>query len=188
MRRALTVFAALTPVSAFAEGKMPQMDFSNPLTSSQVVWMVVILVALYLTLSRWGLPQVGAVLKNRSAVILADLNTAHAAKAAADAAVEALNATMARARQTAQAEVADMVAKAKARAAANAATLAARLDKNLAEAEARIDQARQAALAALKPVAEDATTAMLLKLTGTAPAPASVASHVNAALASAKAA
>ena len=39
---------------------MPQLDFANPLTTSQVVWGAIIFVVLYVLLSRIGLPKVGA--------------------------------------------------------------------------------------------------------------------------------
>jgi len=182
-----TLALALIPAAAFA-GSMPQMDFHNPLTAAQVVWMVVIMVVLYFTLSRWGLPEMGKVLENRAQVILADLAAARAAKSEADQAAAALQATIVQARTKAQAEVADMITKAKARAAANAAALSARLDKNLAESEARIGIARAEAMAALKPVAEDAAHAILRRLTGQ-PAEADIVSQrVEDALATSRAA
>ena len=48
IRTAFLAALAMAPTAALAEGTMPQMDFSNPLTTSQVVWMVIILVALEL--------------------------------------------------------------------------------------------------------------------------------------------
>jgi F-type H+-transporting ATPase subunit b len=167
---------------------MPQMDFHNPLTLDQIFWMAVILVVLYFSLSRWGLPEIGKVLENRAAVIARDLAAAREAKNEADKAVAALNATIAQARAKARAEVAEVVAKAKARAAANSAALAARLDKNLAESEARIEVARAAALAAIKPVAEATAETILLKLTQVAPAADLLSASVDDALAARKAA
>lgn len=167
---------------------MPQMDFSNPLTGSQVVWMVVILVVLYFTLSRWGLPGVGKVLEHRSAVILRDLAAARTAKTAADQAVTALHATIAQARQKGQAEVAEMLAKAKAEAAASAAALAERLDRDLAASEQRIAAAREAAMAAIKPVAEATAASIILKMTGAPAGAAALSQQVDAALAARKAA
>jgi F-type H+-transporting ATPase subunit b len=61
--------AATAPALALAGQTMPQMDFHNPLTVDQVWWMAVILVVLYVTLSRWGLPQIGKVLVTRASVI-----------------------------------------------------------------------------------------------------------------------
>jgi F-type H+-transporting ATPase subunit b len=180
--RGTIIAAALIPGTAGAESKLPQMDFSNPLTTNQLVWMVVILIVLYLLMSRWGLPKMGAVLAHRAAVIEADLAAARAAKTAADEAVRALNAALADARRTAQAQVAEAVATAKAEAAADAASLAAVLEARLAAAEAEIDRARAAALAAIKPVAEAATRAMIESLTGQAPSADQTAARVDAAM------
>jgi F-type H+-transporting ATPase subunit b len=185
MRLPATIALVLAPAAAMAD-TMPQMDFHNPLTWDQVFWMVVILVALYFALSRWGLPEIGKVLENRAQLIARDLAAARRAKTEADLAVAALNATMAQARQKAQTEVAEMIAKAKSRAAANSAALAERLDRNMAEAEARIDAARAEAMQALKPVAESAALAMLRRLTGGEVNTGAVSARVDDALAAAK--
>ena len=154
MRRiAATASALLLPALARADSSLPQMDFKNPLTLDQLVWMVVILVALYLALSRWGLPRMGAVLANRAGIIARDLEAARAAKAQADAAAKAMQATMNAARARAHAEIAETVAAAKAKAGAEAARENAARDARLAEAERRIGAARAAAMAALQPVA-----------------------------------
>ena len=182
-RAALPLLFAAVPAAAIAEGTMPQMDFRNPLTSAQLLWMVVILVALYLLLARWALPKMAAVLENRAAVIARDLQAAREAKTAADRAVQALTRTMREARAKAHAEIAEAVAAAKFEAAVEAAAATARLDARLAEAEARIGQARGAAMAALKPVAKQAAAAMLARLTGMAPDEAKLAPRIDAALA-----
>lgn len=176
---------ALVPSGAEAD-TMPQMDFANPLLLDQVGWMAVILVVLYLLLSRWGLPQIGKVLENRAAVIAADLAAARKAKVEADAAVAALNATIAQARNAAQAEVSKAVTDAKAKASAEAATLAASLEAKLAAAETQIATARAAALAAIKPVAAEAASSILLKLTGTQPAEDQLGPRLDAALSARK--
>ena len=180
-----TLLLGLAPAAAMAD-TMPQMDFANPLTTSQVGWMAVILVVLYLLLSRWGLPEIGKVLEHREGVIAADLAAARAAKQEADAAVVALNATVSNARRSAQAEVAQAVAAAKAAAAKQAADLNAALDAKLAEAETQIDAARAAALAAIKPVAADAAGAILSKLTGAVPGADALAPYLDTALAQRK--
>ena len=82
----LSLFAALLlPAAARAEG-MPQLDFANPLTTSQVVWGVIIFAVLYVLLARIGLPKVGEVIEQRARHIAADLETAQKSKAQADAA------------------------------------------------------------------------------------------------------
>jgi F-type H+-transporting ATPase subunit b len=190
MRRlTATLFAlSLCPAAAFAESKMPQMDFQNPLTGEQVVWMVVILLVLYIALSSWGLPEIGKVLEHRAGVIARDLETARAAKAAADTAVAALNAALKEARAAAQAEIAKAVTEAKSRALAEAAALAAKLDEQLAESEAQINASRAAAMAAIKPVAADTAGVILARITGNAPEGALLAPAIDAAFAALKAA
>ena len=97
--------AALLPATAQAKG-MPQLDFANPLTISQIVWGAIIFVLFYLLLSRWALPKVATVVDARHASIAGDLETARSAKAEADAAVTELTEAVRRARAEAQAAVA----------------------------------------------------------------------------------
>jgi len=165
------------------KGGMPQLDFANPLTTAQVVWLAIIFVVLYLLLSRWALPQVGAVLEMRASRIQGDLQAAHAAKASADAAVAELTAATREAQATAQAEINTAVTAANAAAAAQAATLNARLEKQLAEAEQRIAAARASAMGALRNVATDTASAVVTRLVGSAPAAGAVEQAVDAALA-----
>jgi F-type H+-transporting ATPase subunit b len=187
-RAAAAVAFACCPAAAMAQSNMPQMDFSNPLTTSQVVWMVIIMVALYLVLSRWGLPEIGKVLEHRAKTIETDLETARAAKAEADKAVANLNRTMKQARDAAQAEIAKAVTEAKAKALAEAQALKARLDAQLDESEAQIKRAREAALDAIRPVAAAAATEILQRLTGRAPDAAALTPQIDTAFAASQAA
>jgi F-type H+-transporting ATPase subunit b len=170
---------SLLPAAAMAGQTMPQMDFHNPLTLDQVWWMVVILVVLYFTLSRWGLPEIGKVLVHRDAVISADLEAARAAKKQADDTVAALNRTMNDARNAAQAEIAGAVEKAKAQARQQALAQQAALDAELEKSEAEITKARNAALAAIKPVAAETAAVILARLTGKSPDPAALAPEID---------
>jgi len=184
MRRlALAVLLSLCPAIAMAESSMPQMDFTNPLTTSQVLWMAVILVALYLLLAGWGLPEMGKILQNRAATIEADLKAARAAKAEADKAVAELNKTMKEARAAAQAQMAAAVAEAKAKALTQSQALAAKLAAQLEDSEAQITKAREAAIAAIKPVAADAAAEILRRLTGQQPDAAALIPEIEAAYA-----
>lgn len=148
---------------------MPQLDFANPLTVSQVVWGSIIFVLLYVLLSRWALPKVAVVVEARHATVAGDLETARAAKAEADAAVAELTAATRHARAEAQGAVASATLQAKTEAAAQAAVMNAHLDAQLSEAEGRIGQARTAAMGALRQVASEAATAVVTRLTGRAP-------------------
>ena len=84
MRLRLALLTALLlPAAAHAEG-MPQLDFGNPLTTSQVVWGAIIFAVLYILLSRSALPGVASVIEERARHIASDLETAQAAKARSD--------------------------------------------------------------------------------------------------------
>ncbi len=170
------------PGAARAAG-MPQLDFSTPLTITQVYWGAGIFVVLYLLLSRLGLPKVGAVIEQRAVHIAADLDAARTQKAQADAAAAELMATMQRSRAAAQAEVNQAVDQAKAAAAEQAIALSRRLEAQLKAAEATIDAARAAALGALHQVATDTASTVIARLTGTAADARRVDAAVVAALA-----
>jgi F-type H+-transporting ATPase subunit b len=172
----------LAPGAAWAEG-MPQLDFSTPLTTSQVYWGAIIFVVLYLLLSRIGLPKVGAVIEQRAVHIAADLDAAKVQKTQADAAVAELTATMQRSRAEAQGEVNRAVDQAKAAAAEQATALNARLEAQLRAAEGQINAARAAALGALHQVATETANTVIARLTGAAADAGRVDAAVAAALA-----
>ena len=183
-RIAALAFAALcAPGMAMAAEGMPQLDFANPLTTSQVVWGAIIFIVLYILVSRWALPQVSRVLDQRAATLEADLEAAHAMKAKSTDAVTELTATIARARSEAQAAINAAVDRAKQEAAAQAAVLNERLEAQLREAEERIAQARGSAMSALRQVATETATTVLQRLTGTAPDTRAVEGAVGGALA-----
>ena len=175
MRRltATTGIFLVAASSAHAEG-MPQLDFGSPLMLAQIVWATLIFVGLYLLLGHWALPQLGSVLQMRADTIAADLDAARAAKAQADGAVTEMTTATRDAQARAQAQVNEAVSTARAQQAEQAATLGAELDRQLAEAEQRIGAARQAAMGALREVAGDAAGALVSRLTGRSPDPASL--------------
>ena len=174
--------AVLCSGAAMAAG-MPQLDFANPLTTSQVLWALVIFALLYFVLSRSALPAVGGVLDQRTAAIEADLETARVAKSTADAAVAEMTGATSRARADAQAAINAAVTEAKQAAAARSAELNARLEMQLKAAEDRIVTARTDAMKALRHVATEAATAIIGRLTGTAPDPQTIDGAVGSALA-----
>jgi F-type H+-transporting ATPase subunit b len=163
----------LLSASAHAEAAkkgMPQLDFANPLTISQVVWLGVIFVALYLLLSHWGLPKVAVVLEARAKTIADDLDAARAAKAKADAALAEMTLATRKAQAEAQAQVTGAVDAAKAEAASQAIAANAKLDAQLSEAEQRIATARASAVGALREVATTTATDVVTRLAGFTPA------------------
>ncbi len=158
---------------------MPQLDFANPLTIAQIVWMFLIFAALYLALRHWALPQVASVIESREQRILTDLDSARVAKEQADAAAAEIAERSRAASAEAQAQIARAVAAAKAEAEAHSRAANEQLEKQLAEAEQRIGQARTAAMGALRQVATDAAQTLVARLTGQPADPAAVDAAVG---------
>jgi hypothetical protein len=121
----LALLAAPLPAMAATKG-LPQMNFSDPLTFIQIIWMAVIMIVLYIVLSRWALPQLGGVIEARAARITADLDAARQAKAEAEAAVAALNQSIRQARESGHSTIAKAVEAAKTQAGAQSDELNAR--------------------------------------------------------------
>jgi F-type H+-transporting ATPase subunit b len=158
----------LLPAAARAEG-MPQLDFANPLTTSQVIWGAIIFAVLYVLLSRIGLPKVGAVIEERARHIASDLEAAQSSKASADEAARHVAEATARARSEAQASINAALDAAKQEAAGRIAALNERLERQLKDAESQIDAARASALRALREVATDTAATVIGRLTGAPP-------------------
>jgi F-type H+-transporting ATPase subunit b len=179
---ALFVALLLAPAVARAEG-MPQLDFANPLTTSQVVWGAIIFALLYFVLSRFALPRVAKVIEQRARHIASDLETARASKSRADEAAKEVAAATARARAEAQAAINAALDVAKQEASARIAELNQRLEKQLQEAEAQIAAARAAAMRALREVATETAATVIGRLTGAPADPQRLSGAVAAALA-----
>jgi F-type H+-transporting ATPase subunit b len=186
--RFLTCYVLMLPGLALAgeapehEG-MPQLNFANPLTVSQIVWMAVVFLAFYMLLSRWALPMVSEVVEARAASIAADLEAARTAKADADAAARDVASATRRASAEAQAQIAEAVARAKAEAAVRAEDSNRRLEQLLVSAEEQISAARASAMGALREVATDTATSVVYRLTGRAGDAAVIDDAVGAAIA-----
>ncbi len=157
------------PGTAAAASKLPQMDFTNPLTVSQVVWMAIIMAVLYAMLRTWLLPQIGAVIAGRVARIRGDLDAAQDARRNAEQAVTELDRAIAEARAESERTVNAAIEQAKALARAQAEASSAALETELARAEQQIAQARGDAMASLMPIAEEVARGLLERLTGHPP-------------------
>jgi F-type H+-transporting ATPase subunit b len=172
----------LLSTTALAEG-MPQLDFKNPLTVSQVVWGAIIFVVLYVVLSRSALPMVASVLDERAAKIAHDLDGARAAKASADAGMAEADQATARARNEAQTSINAAVEEAKKAAANRSEALNARLEKQLQDAESQIAAARGSAMSALRQVATETASTVVARLTGSTPDAGRLDNAIGSALA-----
>lgn len=150
-------------------GKLPQMDFQNPLTLSQVGWMAVILIALYLVLAYWGLPRIGSVIAFRTSRIRSDLDAARLARSESERAIRELDRAIRDAREESDRTVQSAIDNARARARADEQVLAAKLQADLSRAETQIADARARAMAALLPIAEDVAHGLVERISGQAP-------------------
>ncbi|MBE9603722.1 F0F1 ATP synthase subunit B' [Acetobacteraceae bacterium H6797] len=186
LRAAFAAAALVAPAGAYAAEGMPQLDFSNPLMLSQVIWLLIIFGVFYFLCANYLLPPVAKVLEDRAARINADLEAARAAKAQADAALAEHRAATAKSHAEGQAAVAAALAAAQAESAAKTEALNAKLAAQIEAAEQRIAAARAAAMGALRDVAADTTTAIVTRLTGSADQ-AAVNAAVDGALAARKA-
>jgi F-type H+-transporting ATPase subunit b len=142
---------------------MPQLDFGNPLMIAQIVWLLIIFGLLYYIMSGLRPAARRAVLEERRSSIAGDLAPAQAAKADADAARPRTRGHAPRPRE-AQASIATATQAAQAEAAQRAEALNARLNQQIAEAEARIAQARDAAMGALRQVRPTRPEALVTRL------------------------
>src|SRR5882672_10275502 len=76
--------------------------FQKDTFASQLIWLAIIFVALYLLMSRIALPRIGAILENRRQHVDADLTEAGRLKGESEAAIAAYDKALADARNRAQ--------------------------------------------------------------------------------------
>ncbi|MDE1148348.1 MAG: ATPase [Azospirillaceae bacterium] len=162
------------------EKGLPQLNTKT--FASQIFWLVVTFGALYVLVSKVGLPRVGAVLEAREAKISGDLDKAVQLKAETDAIVAAYEKAVAEARADAHKLLNETAATADAAAAKRTADVAAGLAVKQKEAEARIEGQKQTALSNVRTLAAEAASAAVAKLAGVEPEQGNVDGAVDAAL------
>ncbi len=149
---------------------------------SQLFWLVITFVLLYALMAKWALPRVGKVIDNRQKLIEGDIAEANRLKQQSDQAVAAYEKALAEARARAQAIANETREKQAAAADATRKTLEGELNVKLAEAEKSIAATKQAAMADVRGIAEDAARAIVERLIGSAPSEKAVADAVTDAL------
>jgi F-type H+-transporting ATPase subunit b len=159
---------------------MPQFDPSS--FPSQIFWLAVSFIALYLVVSRLAVPRIAEVLEQRHRLVQDDIDRAAALKAETDQAIAAYEQAMAEARAQAQEQIRIVTNEAKAIAEKRTAEVTAAVNDQITQAEARIARARQDALDSLKQVAADNAKAVVAKLTNLSPDDGAVQTAVATAL------
>lgn len=143
---------------------MPQLDLST--FPSQVFWLAVIFVLLYLLMAKVGLPRVAAMIDARKARIEGDLERAAQMKAEAEAVMAAYERSLADARAQAQATLKEAMDRFSAEAGERQRKAAESLAIETMAAEKRIAEARTQALSGLRAVAIDVARTATRRLVG----------------------
>jgi F-type H+-transporting ATPase subunit b len=158
--------------------KRPFPPFESQHFPSQVFWLAVTFILLYLLMSRIALPRIGSIFAARAKRISDDLAAANRFKEQSEAANTAYQKSLADARARAQGIAADTREQQAAQAAATNKKLEAQLHEKLAAAEQSIAATRNAAMANVGSIATETAAAIVERLIGTAPAPGDVTAAV----------
>lgn len=137
---------------------------------SQLLWLVLTFVALYLLMSRIALPRIDSIIADRRQRIDGDLAEAKRLKDESDAALAAYETSLAEARSSAQALANETREREAAAAETARKTLDAKLNAQIADAEKAIAARKSAAMANVQDVAADAARAIVQRLIGSMPA------------------
>jgi F-type H+-transporting ATPase subunit b len=145
---------------------------------SQLFWLALTFILLYVLMARVALPRIGGILAARSKHIADDLSAAQRFKEQSEAANAAYLKSLADARARAQAMANDTRAQQAAQAEAANKKLEAQLNDKLAAAEQSIAATRGAAMSNVAGIAADTAAAIVERLIGAAPAQSDVAAAV----------
>ena len=144
---------------------MPQLEQIGTF-ASQVFWLLVTFVALFLFLRFVALPRIASVLEARRDQVASDLDRAAQLKKEADEMLAEYEAAIAEGRSSAQAVVRRAGDEMKDKAQAAQSDLASRLATQIKDAEANIDQARADAMANIQTVSAEVVQSVADRLIG----------------------
>ena len=146
--------------------------------ASQLIWLALAFILLYVLMAKWALPQVGRVIEARQKRIAGDIAAAGALKKQSDEAVAAYEKALADARGRAQAIANETREKQSAEADAVRKKIEDELNAKMAEADKSIAAAKEAAMANVRTIAEGAAAAIVQRLIGAAPSEKTVTAAV----------
>ena len=156
--------------------------FEKETFPSQLFWLVITFVLLYVLMSRLALPRMGSILEARRSRIEGDLGEANKLKTSAEDTMASYEKALAEARNRAHALATETRDRLNAEAEKSRKALDDQLNVKLAEAEKTIAGTKTQAMSNVRSIAIDAAGAIIARLTGTAPAEGTVASAVDSAL------
>lgn len=143
---------------------MPQ--FNPEWFASQIFWLAITFIALYLLMSRIALPRVAQILQERQEKVSDDLAKAERLNNEAREIAETYEANLKEARTEAQKILRDASERIAKEQAERHATYGKELDQKIRDAEARIETAKQDALENVQSVAAETAQAATIKLIG----------------------
>jgi F-type H+-transporting ATPase subunit b len=144
--------------------------FDKQTFPSQLLWLALTFVALYLLMARIALPRIGSILEQRRTRISGDLAEALRLKGESDATIAAYEKAMADARSRAQALVNDSRQRQAVEAEAQRKALDATINARITQAESTIAATKAAAMVNVRDIATEAAAAIVERLIGIAPA------------------
>jgi F-type H+-transporting ATPase subunit b len=150
-------------------GKPPFPPFNKETFASQLVWLAIFFVALYLLMWKVAIPRIGGIVEARRGRIEGDIAEANRLKEQSDAALKAYEHSLADARGRAQALANETRERMNAEVEESRRKLEAALNAKLAEAERTIAQTKTAAMANVRGIAVDTAGAIVQRLIGAAP-------------------
>src|ERR1700738_4178741 len=160
---------------------MPQLDVST--FAPQLIWLAISFIALYLLMSRLGLPRGDAIIEARRKRLDDDLARAAAMKAEAEAVIADYQRTLAEARAQAQATIKERTDRFAAEAALRQRQAAGARGARTRGAEREVGGGKERAFTEIRNVAVDVARSVTEKLTGSAADEAKLAQAVDRAMA-----
>lgn len=138
---------------------LPQLDFDT--FPSQIFWLIVGAVVLFMLMTRIALPRISSVLEERADAIADDLDKADELRRAAEEAEQAYHQALADARTKAQGIAAETRAEIQKDVDAAMVKADAEISARTAESEKRIAEIRTEAMASVEVVATDTAAAIV---------------------------
>ncbi len=156
--------------------------FQKETFASQLAWLALTFILLYVLMAKVALPRIGGIFAARAKRIADDLAEAQRLRGDAEAALAAYQKALADARNRAQTMAGETRAALNAEADKRRKALEEALNVKLADAERTIEATKAAAMANVRGIAVEAAGAIVERLIGAAPAPAAVEAAVDSAL------
>jgi F-type H+-transporting ATPase subunit b len=173
-----SAMAAAAPEGGVAEGGLPQLDTST--YPSQIFWLLISFLILYLLMSRIFLPRIGGVIEERRQRIADDFDKASEFKRQAEDAEASYRQSLADAKARAATIAQDTREQIDEEIKAMQAETDAKLEAEITAAEARIEETSARAQLAVREAARETTRAVVSTLIDEQPSDDAIDAALNA--------